>query len=525
MKKIVKCTLMVLLAAAMALPTFAGGGSQGGSGGSVGRKQKVTAAIMTFESLDPFKASGHVIIQIGKALYNPLFCEYGGEVKGVMAKEWKWADDFNLDVTIYDYIHDSANNPITADDVVFSYQTWANSTGGAMFGTKLKGIAKTGNYSVRLTFTEKSYPTFLDNIGAFIVSKKAYEAARNGFNEQPVSTGAYKVTSVKSGVTVTMEKYDTYWQKDMSLLPEPYKNRVDVVQYDVINESSQIQTALELGNIQCGEVTAPIADDFAGSKSITVIRVDQKYPSVLMFNMLSGPFKDNLALRQAVCYAIDVPALARASTYGKGRQSYTFGHDSQFGYVKKWDTEDYYSQNLDRARQLLTQAGYRSGQLKLRYLCNTGEKPSLEAQIIQADLKKIGIDMEINLIDNTAYIMSRTAESGTWDLCYNGLVPKGYWISGIKMQLDGTLYSSGNMMGFRDDKLQSLLEAALYNQNDANNDALQQCIKQNAYGYGLEVDYIYYGVHPGIKTMVFSCDGEIAPQAFVLGPEYNVYAK
>jgi hypothetical protein len=121
--------------------------------------------------------------------------------------------------------------------------------------------------------------------------------------------------------------------------------------------------------------------------------------------------------------------------------------------------------------------------------------------------------------------MSRTADSGIWDLCYNGLVPKGYWISGIKMVLDGTTYATGNMMGFKDDKLQSLFETALYNQNDANNDALHQYIKQNAYGYGLEVDYVYYGVHPGIQTMVFSCDGEIAPQAFVLGPAYNIYAK
>jgi ABC-type transport system substrate-binding protein len=480
---------------------------------------------MTFESLDPFKASGHVIIQIGKALYNPLFCEYGGEVKGVMAREWNWADDFNLDVTIYDYIHDMAGNPITADDVVFSYQTWQSSTGGAMFGSKLRSIVKTGNYSVRLTFTEKSYPSFMDNAGCFIVSRKAYEAAANGFNAQPVSTGAYRVTSFSSGATVTMEKHDNYWQKDISLLPEPYKPRVDVVQYDVINESSQIQTALEMGNIQCGEITATVAEDFEGSRDVTIIRANQKYASLLMFNMLSGPFKDNLALRQAVCYAIDVPALARATTFGKGRQSYTFGDDSLYGYVKKWDSEDYYNTNLDRARQLLTQAGYQPGQLKLRYLSNTGEKPSLLAQIIQADLRKIGIDMEINLIDNTAYIMNRTAESGIWDLCINGTVPKGYWISSMKMVLDTTLYSTGSMMGLKDDRLQTIFETALYNQNDGNNDALQQYAKQNAYGYGLEIDYIYYGVHPGITTMVFSCDGEIAPQAFILGPEYNVYAR
>jgi ABC-type transport system substrate-binding protein len=523
MKKIVRCVLPVILAAVMAAPVFAGG--RGSGTGTAGGKKKVTAAIMTFESLDPFKASGHVIIQIGKALYNPLFCEYGGEVKGVMAREWKWADDFNLDVTIYDYIHDAAGNPITADDVVFSYQTWTSSSGGAMFGSKLKNIVKTGEYSVRLTFTEKAYPSFMDNVGCFIVSKKAYEASRNGFNAQPVSTGAYKVTAVTSGVTVTMEKYDTYWQKDSSLLPEPYKPRVDVVQYDVINEPSQIQTALELGNIQCGEITAPIAEDFAGNKNLAVKKVNQKYSGMLMFNMFSGPFKDNLALRQAVCYAIDVPALARAVTFGQGRKSFTFGDDSQFGYVKKWDSEDYYNTNLDKAKELLAQAGYRPGQLKLRYLAATGEVNSLQAQILQGDLKKIGIDVEISLVDNTAYIMGRTADSGLWDLCPNGLVPKGYWVSGMKMVVDTTIYTMGNMMGFKDDQLQNLLETALYSPNDRNNDALWQYVKQNAYGFGLQIDYVYYGVHPGIQTMVFSCDGEIAPQAFVLGPEYNVYAK
>ena len=367
------------------------------------------------------------------------------------------------------------------------------------------------------------YPTFVDSNCSFsIVSQAAYDETT--FVSQPVATGQYKVTEFVAGSKLVMEKVDNHWQTDESLIPEPYKARIDVLEYNVLTESSQIQTALEMGTIQCSDISITAANAFMAGDEIQVQEYTEKYPGLIMFNLKDGVFADNLALRQAVLYAIDLVGLAQVTTQGTGHQAYSIGNESLAGYQESWESENYYDYDLDKAKELLDEAGYEAGDLTIKILTGSSESNTMPVQIIQAYLYELGINVEIDALDNTTYIAQRTAYTGDWDICYNGLVPKGYYMNGARMVADATNYEEGNMFGLNSEELQEIFEAALYGGSDEEIDAFHQYITDNAYLYGLSVGKIFYGLHPGIETMVFSCDGEICPQAFILNDQYDVYA-
>lgn len=422
-------------------------------------------------------------------------------------------------------MYDSAGNHITADDVVFSYNEWIAS--GLQRNSKyFTSVTKTGEYTVRIELTLKPYVTLLSGSRCFIVSEKAYKDPNADFVNNPIGTGHYTVKEFVSGTRAVFEKRDSHWQsdKDESLVPYVYKANADVVQLDVILENQQIQTALETNAIQAGPISTTIANDLSASGIVDVLSIPGNYAHSIMFNCFSGPFKDNIALRQAVMYAINTDDIAQAVTQGTGHKAYTLGNESLTGYQTKWENEDYYNYDLDKAKALMAEAGYPDGGLTLRWLGKTDEFVTLTAQIVQAQLAEIGITLQIESLDNTSYMNKRPAYSEGWDLVWGDSVPKGNEVLAFQSYVDISQYEKGNICGIYDEHLQELLLNALYGQSAEEIDALHQYVKEQAFVYGSYVDYSQYGVAKGV-TMVFANDGEPVPCAFKLSADYSVFAE
>ncbi len=491
------------------------------------RKIKVTYALNSFETLDPVLATGNPIITIGYSLFEPLWSvNEAGEEVGVVAKDWT-IEDTVVNVNIYDYVYDSAGNHITAADVVFAYDQWKN-VGNARNGKYFESVTATGDYSLEIVMTIKPYKTLLSGSRAYVMSEAAYTAADADFVNNPITTGHYTVKEFVSGSSVVMTKRDSHWQSDVdeSLVPYLYKANADEVEIDVIMESQQVQTGLETGDIQAGSINVTIAKDLEESGRANVSKVPGNYAHTIMFNCYDGPFVDNLALRQAVAYAIDTASIADAVTKGTGHMSYAIGNEFLDGYQEKWESEDYYNYDVDKAKELMAEAGYPDGGITLRWLGKTDEFVTLTAQIVQANLADIGITVEIQSLDNTSYMANRPAGSKAWDLVWGDSVPKGSFVLSMmsyvdeKYDYDGT---AGNMEGYSDPALQDMLMKTLYDQTPENIDEFHQAVKEACFAYGSYVDYNFYGVDPRV-TMVYANDGEPAPNAFIFADDYDVYA-
>ena len=495
-------------------------------GGETAKRTQVTLAYTPFESLNPYTTMGAHLQIVGKAVFQPLLCEYNGEVCGVIGKSWEWKDDYTLSIQMYENVYDSVGNHITADDVVFSYNTWKEAGAQAENISKTTSLVKTGDYSVEVTFAELVYPSVIDGaLGFAIVSQNAYSA--DGFATNPIGTGGYVVKEFSSSSYLVVEKRTDAWQSE-DLLPEPYKPRVDVVRIDMLSETEQIRGALEAGNVQIGTINALVSLEFEGNPELGVVKVPQNYASCIIFNGLEGPTADNLALRQAIMYAVDCASMAYGMTNGTGHAAYTVGDENLVGYNPEWETDGYYDYDVEKAKAKLAEAGYEPGELTLSILSPAIPGMDMLAQLIQANLKAIGINLEIDLPDNASYMARRNAYTGGWDLCTVATVPKGYMINALGTIANCEIYNNGtlNICGFYDEELNSLYKAALADPTSVEKmSALHQWIEDNAWAYGFAVAYNFWGIDSGIEKLVFSASGEIVPTATVLKDSYDVFAK
>jgi peptide/nickel transport system substrate-binding protein len=108
---------------------------------------------------------------------------------------------------------------------------------------------------------------------------------------------------------------------------------------------------------------------------------------------------DNLKLRQAVQYAIDREAIAKALGGGNGIVQY---YDYTPGTVGYSDKLPHYSFDLDKAKQLFAESGAKAP-LDIRLTVITREADQQQAQLIQAMLQKIGINVKIEGLERVAW--------------------------------------------------------------------------------------------------------------------------
>lgn len=145
-----------------------------------------------------------------------LSLEADGSYGYMLAKSYKKLPEKSTpthvvyEIELYDYIKDSQGNPITADDVVFSYEECLNNGSGnqhtALTGN-MDSIEKTGDYTVELACNKEAAGAVERMMSrVHVVSKKAYEASGDCMRTQPVGTGAYVVDNWVTGSSLSLGK-------------------------------------------------------------------------------------------------------------------------------------------------------------------------------------------------------------------------------------------------------------------------------------------------------------------------------
>jgi ABC-type transport system substrate-binding protein len=124
-------------------------------------------------------------------------------------------------------------------------------------------------------------------------------------------------------------------------------------------------------------------------------------------NLQVEPFND-LRVRQAVCYAIDKGALLKVWS-GQG----TIAHEIIPPEFPAFEPLNLYpGPNLEKARKLLAEAGYPDGFKADFYASNLDPNPRA-AEVVQAQLRQVGIRTTIRLFDSSVYyqLLGRPAEN------------------------------------------------------------------------------------------------------------------
>jgi ABC-type transport system substrate-binding protein len=441
------------------------------------------------DSLNPWSNGRITKDMVTYVLYETLAsCQNGAtDIDYILMKDYEKVDDYTFNVEIYDYITDAAGNNITASDILFSFNQYA-----ANWATTLDSIEATGDYTVQIKLNTTAAGAFEYLVCKVpIASEQAYNDSPDQLATTSCGTMPYTVaggSDYVNGTTIIARTTGTYWQTDESLIYPGSVKGADVIEFDILEEPTQMALAIEQGNIDIAMyVDTSLLDEIADYDTLGLVEMPSSEDRGIMFCMTDdSPFANDLALRQAVLYAIDNESVAEACGYGYGKASdVTCGSEElTVGFSDAWKTSPY-SYDPEKAQELLAQSNYDGTSLRL--LCNSNGTITTMWQVIQANLLAVGINAELNVCEGTTYGGYRDGTSGQYEMAYAGPGNGGY----VTADLWNTLFNRNNYesgrtwAGLLDDELQSLYDAiaAPDGYTQENLDAFYNYITDNALYY------------------------------------------
>ncbi|GAB6158070.1 ABC transporter substrate-binding protein [Desulfotomaculum varum] len=337
---------------------------------------------------------------------NPIVNIYDGlvrykpgstEIEPALATEWsaspdgkEWTFKLRQGVKFHD------GTPFNADAVVFSVsrqlppqRTDEMPYASFTFGPVEK-VEKVDDYTVKFILSEP-YAPFLANLAmalaAPIVSPAAVEKYGKDFIEHPVGTGPFKFVEWKKGQQIVLEANKEYWDG---------APKIDKLVYKFVKENSVRASELRTGSIQAMNGVDPNDVKMLEDAGLTVIKNPGMNINYLAFFCNKKPF-DNPKLRLAVAHAINREHLISYLYQGLAELPNSMLPGFMPGHDKTLQAPEY---NPEKAKQLLAEAGYPNG-LKVTLLTYSTVRPynpvggDKLAAAIQADLRKVGIDVEI----------------------------------------------------------------------------------------------------------------------------------
>ncbi len=456
------------------------------TGATNGEKESITIGVTgVWATLSPYQTTSNQFGTFVRLLYDRLaFLTPEGEYVSQAAKSWAVEEDgVTWNVEIYDTIYDSAGNHITASDIVWNLQENMRQALKPFFN-KIEQVEQTGDYTLKITMKNNVVGAFeLVLINTYAVSQTAYESSSDGFATSVVSSSPYEVTEFVAGSHLTFKKRDDYWKTDAD---SPYlQNNVKTVTYQVINEASQQQIALETGTVDAFEgLTPSLVRDFEANNQFSIAGAPSSNGSQMFFSgHESRSVANDVNLRLAICYAIDVDGLIASCYDGYAEPMHDPAVNTLVGYLQKWDSEEYYGYDVEKAKDYLAKSDYNGETLEI--MQSSGTQGERVVQMIQGYLMAIGIDCKLTILDSALFSASRF-DGSQYDMIMiagGGVTLPAFWGN----RFDMNAYELGDGTSRHDETLtQMLYDTWVYDGfTEENIDAIHQYLLENCIAYGL----------------------------------------
>ena len=297
-------------------------------------------------------------------LYDPLKDEY----KPWLAEKGDWASKNVYELTLRDGLTWSDGKPLTAEDVVFTFELGKfESVPYHNLWNWLKSAEAVDARTVRFTFTEALYQEWGNYLyNRPIVPKHLWEGrsekdVATGANEKPVGSGPY-LYQTHSQDRMVWEKNDKWWAKEKLGLDVKPKYIVDIV-----NGSNNVALGLVLqGGLDLSNNFLPgVATLIQGGYGVQTYYPNAPYmlaanTAWLVLNTTKKPM-DDPAFRKALAHAVDTPKIV-SGVYGR-----IVSAANPTGLLPNWDKyvdkaavdKLGFSYDPAKAKALLAAAGYK----------------------------------------------------------------------------------------------------------------------------------------------------------------------
>ena len=285
--------------------------------------------------------------------------------------------------------------PATAEDLKYTFKYLSeNSLGRTMDYINFDDVTIVDEYSVHVGLNY-SYSALLDClVKVSLICKSASEEMGDEYDRAPIGSGPYKFASWVSGDRIVLEANEDYWK---------YKPAIKNIIIRIITEQAVQYIELITGGIDVAmdPLPADVLDVMEnGDGSLEVVNGGQValYFINLNYNSDNEAMK-NKTVRQAIAYAINHEDIATVFGSGMTKPAYSQLPSGVFGYNEAYNENPRYPYDPEKAMEMLAEAGYGDG-LTLRMINNSNAVFGSIAEVLQNQLAKVGITLEINTYDS-----------------------------------------------------------------------------------------------------------------------------
>ncbi len=362
------------------------GGKEEGT--STGDKNSIVVGIQQdIDSLDPYLAEAagtrEVLFNIFEGLVKP---DSKGNLIPALAKEYKvFEDNTKYTFTLREGVEFHNGQKVTAEDVKYSLEKNAGLLeDGQVLQSALEAIKEVNiidSTTVEVVLKEADTEILAFLTVAIVPADYKEQATK------PVGTGPYKFVSYKAASEIVLEKNNNYWDEKAS---------IEKVTFKIVANTNSAMIELKAGSIDVFPyLTGTQATELEGE--FNILEGSSNMVQALYLNNKVAPF-DNETVRKALALATDRQAVSDMVANGNGAIVGSAMFPS-FGKYFNEATKDINSKDIEKAKQLLKEAGFEDGFEFTLKVAKDYDFHVDTALVLKEQYKAIGVTVNVETID------------------------------------------------------------------------------------------------------------------------------
>ena len=339
------------------------------------------------DSLDPYQLTAAGTREV-------LFNIYEGLVKATATGEYVPAvasdstvseDGLTYTFTLREGVRFHNGDTVTAEDVKYSFETCAETTVDTALAAALSAVQtlSTEGDTVTITLAEPN-PDFLSYVGMVYIVPDDYTEQSTA----PVGTGPFQFVSRSVQENLVMEKFADYWGEPAYL---------DKVTFKIFEDANALMSALSAESVDLAVHLTIDQVNTLNAETYKTLEGTMNLVQALYLNNAVEPF-NNEKVRQAMCYAVNVDEILQLTSEGHGAK---LGTSIYPAFTKYFDESlvDAYPYDVEKAKQLLAEAGYENG-FSMTITVPSNYTPHMNvAQVLVEQLAQVGITATIEPVE------------------------------------------------------------------------------------------------------------------------------
>lgn len=408
------------------------------------------AMFTEIDSLDPFNATAADTKTVMDQVFDGLFdVDEDGNLVPDLCESYEISDDgLTYDFKLKDNVKFHNGKDFSADDVYYTYDLLAGLTSGEPKSsnfTQIESMDVVSKNEIKVKLKEKSNSFIFLNTQPIV--QKDYEDNQS----KPIGTGPFEFVSYTPGEGMKLKRFDDYHNKD---------HLAKVENVEILRIADRQTLVMAMNNEDIDLASGLTADELEQiDNSCDIYSSPQNLVQVLGLNNAVAPF-DNEKVREAVCYAIDKDEIIDTAAAGKASKLYSAFSPALKDYYN--DLGELYPYDVDKAKDLLKQAGYEDG-FDLTITVPSDYKYHMDtAELIQAQLAKAGINVTLDPIEFSTWL-TKVYKDKDYQASVCGFI--GY-VDPIRVVDRYVSSNEKNFINYKSDDFDKSIEDALTTDND-----------------------------------------------------------